>query len=364
MSAVSLGWFVISRKEGEGERSHRASDRLWIGASAGMIVGSIALFLYIAKNTSLYHAVVHGTFRSVDVQPGTGKYFFLSFLLIPGSVAASAVFLRRGDNLAFALAPPVIASAFFFILGGRVRAATPLICALVLVWYWRRSHRDMRTGGPRRPILAAVLGITLPILVLWILYIGQLYRSGSGFGDFRKAASVSEFVRYAKTTELTDAGQTQALALAAEHPGVLRGRTFAGTVLWPLNKLLPIRGRSTGIYLVDSTHKYTYKWGLQPSLAGDAYVNFGAVGLILVPCFFGFLMRFLYAGRTRLNDVVYVVVFVYSMRLYTESIDKWPELMVVTVFAAGLVYVPLAIDNPVIARLRSGRTIGSSFPRK
>jgi oligosaccharide repeat unit polymerase len=344
---VSLGWLAAPEHQtGHSLTARTPNDRLWVGAVLGMTVGYLFLLLFVATNTSLSSAVLHGTFRGVAVHPGTGKYFYLGLVLIPGSTAACAVLLRRDFTVLAALVPAFLASWSFLVLGGRARAATPLLCGLVLVWYCRGPWpRRLRS---RHAFLAVLGGAAAVVVMLWALYAGQAYRGG----DLNRATSLRQFANYARITALTDIGQTQSLALAVDHAGALHGRTFAGALLWPLSKLLPIPSRSTGIYLVQSTRKYKTTWGLLPSLAGDAYVNFGVAGILVVSFLFGFLIKLLYGHRRKIPDVLYAVLLVYVVRVYTESLDKWGELLVVAVYTILLLHLP-RVEELVRLRPRS-----------
>jgi hypothetical protein len=80
------------------------------------------------------------------------------------------------------------------------------------------------------------------------------------------------------------------------------------------------------------------KWGLHASLIGDAYLNFGLVGILLIMPLFGLLARLLYVklrGGT-LNAAPYAFVVIYGVNLFLKSIESWPHLLTGLVFMLAI----------------------------
>lgn len=72
-------------------------------------------------------------------------------------------------------------------------------------------------------------------------------------------------------------------------------------------------------------------WGFHPSVIGEAFVNFGPAGVVLVGIAFGLIGSVLYRKlqRGRLPLFAYGIAAIYLVRIFFESIQKWPEALVV-----------------------------------
>jgi hypothetical protein len=101
--------------------------------------------------------------------------------------------------------------------------------------------------------------------------------------------------------------------------------------------MLQIPGRSAGIFIIETLVGFSEerRWGLHASLIGDAYLNFGLLGIMLIMPLFGMLSKLIYAKfrSGRLNPAIYVFAAVYGINLFLKSIDAWPYTL------AGLVFV-------------------------
>ena len=77
------------------------------------------------------------------------------------------------------------------------------------------------------------------------------------------------------------------------------------------------------------------KWGFHATIVGDAYLNFGLIGVFVVTTIFGMILQMLYRGFRggMINDALYALATVYSMRMFFESVEKYGETMIVLVFA-------------------------------
>ena len=93
MVATVLGWLLIQMRPRPLKRlKFSLPESVKYTSSAGMLVGGLALVAFVASNASL-GVIMSGGFRGTTVQVGTGKYFFLAYLLIAGSVILSCCLL-------------------------------------------------------------------------------------------------------------------------------------------------------------------------------------------------------------------------------------------------------------------------------
>jgi oligosaccharide repeat unit polymerase len=335
IAGIALGWLLVRGQP---------SQRLRIGFSfappmghaavLGMVAGLAALVAFIAMNASL-GAISTGEIRHTVIQEGTGVYFRLIYMMIAGSILLSAYLLAR-NRPRMALVPVVLCGLFLLPLGGRGRAVMPFLAGLLLQWYCKRQEK----GWPKVRFRTAhvFLVVLILLLAMWLFRFGAMYRGGHGIGALAESLSLQGYWDYIKKSVFADFGQLHGLAGAiAIGPGVLGGQTFFGSLSWPLSEILPIYGRSAGIFIIETLVGFSgeRRWGLHASLIGDTYLNFGLLGIMLLMPLFGMLSKLLYAKfrSGQLNAAIYVFAAVYGINLFLKSIDAWPYTL------AGLVFI-------------------------
>jgi oligosaccharide repeat unit polymerase len=334
LAGIVLGWFVM---QGGASKPSQLNFSFSAGISHaalfGMLVGGAALVVFIVKKASLA-AIVTGAIRNATIQEGTGVYFRFIYMAIAGSILLSAYLLERNKRR-IALIPVLACTLVLLTLGGRGRAITPLAAGLLLQWYRNRE----RNGWPvlHIKIKYIITGILVFLLATWLFHFVALYRGGHGLSAFGQSLSLQGIWEYLQYSIFVEFGHLHSLAGAVViGPGVLGGQTFLGSLTFPLSKLLPIPGRSAGVYIVETLVGFSTedRWGLHASLIGDAYLNFGVIGIMLIMPLFGMLMKLLYSKfrRGTLNAALYAFATVYGLNLFLKSIEAWPHMLVGLVF--------------------------------
>lgn len=334
VAGLTLGWLVVPSRSDSltfpDLRGPRGAH--FIGALA-MCVGILSLLLFVGENTVVDEAIVAGLFRQTTVQAGTGQYFFLSLALISGSVVATRYLLARRPALSWASWIPVaIATLSFFVLGGRVRAAAPLIGAGLLVWYMNQERR----GWGRVRVLRTLTWIVAAlVLATWFGHLGRLYREGGGLGALEESLSLQGLSDYLDESVYVDVGQLHTLAgAAALGEGAAGTLGFVGAITWPVSDFLNQPTGGAGVFILEKTSGMEFVAGLHPTLIGDSYLSLGVVGLVVITVGFGAVTKMWYVRfrSGKLDPCVYVVGDIYLARLLLESVDKWGETIVVLLF--------------------------------
>jgi oligosaccharide repeat unit polymerase len=329
-------------------------------AFVGMLVGFAALSVFLVSNASL-DVISSGAFRGTTIQSGTGKYFFVAYLLIAGSVLLSCYYLANGRTL-LALLPVVSATLFYWILGGRNRAVVSLTAGLLLLWYLHRQKK----GWPKITLTNPYIVIAPFVIcsVIWVSYVGALYRGEMGARVFSEGLSFQGLREYLAASIFTDLGQLHSLAGAiAIGPGVLGGQTFLGALTWPLNKLVFIPGRSAGVFIVETLVGFMTeddKWAVNASLIGDAYLNLGLWGVPIVMALYGAVAKAIYLKfrQGRVQATVYVLALICGLQMSWASIEVWPQTLTLLVFTRGLIFAGETVFQ--VSRQRfSGRRVGN-----
>lgn len=306
-------------------------------AILGMFLGFAALLLFVRSNASFGEAIYAGGMRGAEIQVGSGKYFHLSLMFIASSIVFSAYLIRKNYAGWITLIPTVVTSICFLVLGGRVRAFLPTAAGLLMLWY-RRDELKVPV------LMVALLAVVLPVFA----FVMQVYR-GLGAEGVSETFSMSSLVQYVQYAVWADWGQLHGLAGAiVVGPGVLEGRTFA-TLLWPLSKLLDLPTQSAGILIADTLFGFRSgpRWSFHAGLIGDAYLNFGLIGVLVVTIVFGAIVKEVYVGmrQGRVNKALYAVIIVYSVRIFFEGIEEFSEMLVVLIFACMVIYFGQILNN-------------------
>jgi len=285
--------------------------------------------------------ITSGGFRQITIQEGTGKYFFLTYLLIAGSVLFSSDFLHRGRKW-LSLLPVSVAAMLYWILGGRGRSLFSLSVGLLMLWYFTTEKRSWRKLSIRPVNILIVAGIAT--MLVWLSYVGSLYRGSGGSRAFIEALSLAGLWDYLQWSIFTDLGQLHSLAGAiAIGPSVLSGHTFYGALTWPLSTFLSIPGRSAGVFIVETLVGFGKgeKWGVNASLIGDAYLNFGLMAVVLITLLSGALLKMLYLQFRdgRLHIAIYGIALLSALQICFLSVEKWPQALVTLVFTYFLILI-------------------------
>jgi oligosaccharide repeat unit polymerase len=339
MVATILGWLLVqSRGTAVMPLKFHISEGTKYAALVAMLVGFLALLAFFLMNASL-GAILSGSFRGTSVQVGTGKYFFLAYLLIAGSIFLCCYLLSNNSKWWAALIPVAVSMLAYWPLGGRGRAVISVVGGLILLWCINRERK-----GWSKLSIKPVHFVAGPVIVLFIIlvfYVGSIYRGGSEGGSIFDALSISGLSEYLRHAIYVDMGQLHSVAGAiAIGPGVLEGRTFIGSLSWPLSAFLPIPGRSTGIYIIEELVGFPdeHRWGIAATLIGDAYVNFGFCGVIIVMGVYGTLLKIIYLKFRQgvLHSTFYALAVLGGMQILWGSIEVWPQTLAVLSFAFAI----------------------------
>lgn len=336
-SALALGWSLIpGRWKIDTSLKVRVPQTVAYASVAGMLFGLFFLIAFIRSNGGMLAFIVNGTFRGIEVQEGTGIFFHLSMSLIASSVVLAAYFLGNSQPKWRVFMPITIAMLAFWILGGRGRALTPFMSGLLLMWYVTREEEKWCRMPPVR-YLMGLLGIPV---VLWMAHFGILYR---GLGLAALSRSIFDLWEYVKYAVFVDIGQLQSLAGAVRvEAGGLEGKSFIG-LLWPLSAYLELPGRSAGPWMAEQLlGGFTdRKWGINPTLIGDAYLNFGVLGVPVIMGLLGMVVKSIYFRfrQGQVHGVTYALVIGWGFHIFFGSVSKWGPLMLTLVSSFTLFFV-------------------------
>ena len=212
-----------------------------------------------------------------------------------------------------------------------MRSLTSIAAGLLVF----RAYRDKESISPRTIVF--LLSIVVSLMIFFAA--GEAYRGGLGVEGIQQTLSVSAILEYIQQAVWTDFGQLHALAGAvAVGPGGLGGVTFLG-LLWPLSKLLELPGRSAGVFITQMLVGFDdHKWGFHATLIGDAYLNFGLIGVMIVTAVFAMILKIIYLGfRERfISNAWYALAVIYSLRIFFESIEKYGEALTILVFVFAI----------------------------
>jgi oligosaccharide repeat unit polymerase len=338
---VVMGWLCIQEERGGKCRSELKfclAPGVEHAAVGGMLLGGVALGLFFFSNASL-DAITSGTFRGTEIQVGTGKYFYMTYLLIAGSVLLSCGYLIKNRTWC-SLLPVGMSMMLYWILGGRARAIFSFAAGLVLLWYFSAER-----GGWQKCSIKAFHVLAAPLMLfsgIWLSFVGSLYRGGFGSRAVIEALSFAKLWDYVQRAIFIDFGQLHSLAGAvAIGPGLLNGHAFLAVLTWPLSEFMPFRGRSAGVFIAETLVGFSKdrRWGVNASLIGDAYLNFGLIAVLIVLILFGALLKMLYLKfrQGKVHAAIYAVALLSSFQIYFLSIEKWPQGLTILLFMFAII---------------------------
>ena len=99
--SATIGWCIVERTDNSRffqifiPSKPELLGGVLYSAMLGMLLGFIALIAFVNFNVSIIEATITGIFRSTQIQEGSGKYFYLSFMLISSSVVLTDYFFSR-----------------------------------------------------------------------------------------------------------------------------------------------------------------------------------------------------------------------------------------------------------------------------
>ena len=341
--AVVMGWLFVQEERDENCRSELKfylAPGVKYAALGAMLVGGIAFAVFFFSNASP-DAINSGTFRGTEIREGTGKYFYMTYLLIAGSVLLSCDYLTR-QRAWLALFPVSASMLLYWILGGRARALFSPAAGLILLWYYFAQRRSW----PKFSIKPLYI-LAAPFILfgaIWLSFVGSLYRGGQGTLAVVNALSLTRLWEYVQGAIFTDFGQLHSIAAAiALGAGVLSGQMFLAAFTWPLSEYLPLSGRSAGVFITETLVGFSNnrKWGVNSSLIGDAYLAFGLAGVLIVTILFGVLLKTLYQKfrQGKVHVAIYAVALLSGVQLYFLSIDKWAQVLTTLVFMFIIIFI-------------------------
>jgi hypothetical protein len=348
--AVVMGWLFVQGENGEKCRSELKfylPPGVKYAAFGGMLVGGIAFAVFFFSNASI-DAINSGAFRGTEIREGTGKYFYMTYLLIAGSVLLSCDYFTK-QRTWLALFPVGASMLLYWILGGRARALFSPAAVLILLWYYFAQRRSWRKFSIKPLYILAAPFIL--VSAIWLSFVGSLYRGGLGTLAVVEALSLTRLWDYVQSAIFTDFGQLHSLAAAiAVGPGVLNGQMFLAVFTWPLSEYLPYSGRSPGVFITETLVGFSNdrKWGVNASLIGDAYLTLGLAGTLVVTILFGVLLKTLYLKfrEGRVHAAIYAVSVLSSLQLYFLSIEKWAQVLTTLVFMFITIFIGKTVLRP------------------
>jgi oligosaccharide repeat unit polymerase len=255
----------------------------WLGGLS-FLVGLVMYVATIRAAGGLGHVLANLYFRR-EMFGGADELRMLSGLMYMGALTVLAWALASGSRPGrwLGMTTVAIAALLFLTYGGRVAALSILLAAFVLVALYR---------AVRLARLVAVAGVLGCVIVA----AGE-YRNSTATG--RSAASVSlqsaidapsslvaSFLLYDGQVLLLDALQSR----AAE-------RQYGATYTWPVLNFVPRRyfdekpPATVGGYLKRAVRGQD--GGYPVGLAGEAFLNFGWTGVIVVPFLLGLAIAWL-----------------------------------------------------------------------
>jgi oligosaccharide repeat unit polymerase len=289
-------------------------------------LGLLSLITFIALNGSILEFATTGDFRSTEIRGGSGYFFYASIAAIPGSVYYFYYRVNSERSIPIdAIFVILVVSVTFIVLGGRVRALLPVLCAILIFAHMKGWTRPSLTSAT-----LAVGGVTMTLFVMAAL---SQYR-GAGLVGVANW-SLDELVTTVSGSLIAEFGQLQSIFVALKSgEGMLGGSTY-GILAFPFSDMLGWGSRNTGVLLIELAQGVRPSWALHATAVGDAVLNFGRwfvpVHCLIVGVILAVLERLFKEDRIHLG--VYLLLSIYMLRAFFEATDKMQEVYVAAAFS-------------------------------
>jgi oligosaccharide repeat unit polymerase len=334
--SVILGWNLVktSRKL---IQKHSGRDKVSVSFHTAVfwwLIGCLFLASYVGANTNwrLLESLESGFFRGIEIQEGTGLFFYMGFFALTSSVCLVTLTICWKSNLRLkiiAIGSLIITFLLYMSLGGRARALTPIFAVLIAVAVARKKSIQIRTKE-------ALIVLIIAFVILFYLFFGLMYRGGWGlritFKDF--AEFIGENVEYLVWKEIGHDFALSAITMLPE--GILGPFSL---IPGPLKELtgLPVESESGGVFLVQIYgHAGKKPWGALVSTVGDIYLAAGVFWAAIICGIFGAIGKLIYSLKPKgynhpWRASLYGLCTAYWLRIYLEKWGRWFEMFVILI---------------------------------
>lgn len=334
-----------------------------IAAVLFMILGLIFTIVFLRANFSdIGQALLSGNIRGPEFRAaGTSRYNFLAtWMLYTGSVVLSAYLLGvKRTKWWIGLIPAIGVLVVLTPFGGRVVAFTPLVYALIMLWY-RSETLKVHAFRDTLVIIATVI-----FLVTYAAFV-LAFRGGGGLEAGLQAISLNGIKDYMTFSVWSEIGTLHPFAFAAYFgPDVLDGGTYPLMGGFVTSILFGQPGISPGMFMVQQLIYSGSEWGYHTGLIIDLFMNTGFVAA-MVGCFaFGGVLRIVYESfrrsqRTPILLAGYALFSWQALWFFYESISVVFTLAISFVFLIALLFLAEILPEPGKHKARAFRSLDST----
>lgn len=336
-----------------------------------------------ANNIDLFDLSVLSAKRRLEVETARGtQYATLGYLRWGADLAGASLFIYMISRCAPVTAPIRRATVFgallrkagFFLIFC-VGVFWPIVCSsrtgilqlifgTALIYIYFSGQQRSGVAGRRQFIRLSVLGVSVAVFVLASI---GVWRQFSQTGEVR-----DETVAEAVMNNTVGAGNFMPLARTAlivrEMGGAkdfALGETYAHIAFAPIPRTVwPDKPEmAVGLFVKREIYGHaTSRSGYPPGMIGEAYINFGLVGVLIIPALLGAAVRILYnsfapyLGRNRGATLVYSLM-IWPIGFQLGGLDfKLTTVQTITAIAPAI--VALAFLAPRTRGIRMPLPVG------
>lgn len=338
-------------------RSYRINLQRFNGVLiASVLLSLVGLYLYVSiYNISLGGNILAQSVKrsaeyvsdSGEVVYGSGWQGQVSKAAIYGSVAlATAIFaqLVRITPYSMGLMAALVLSSVFVPFLGQTRS--PIILLMFNITVAAAYYGRIRT----RSAVSAFLGVALLVSAMGAIRASNSFYTGASTGFIENTVGSGNGFDSVRTTAI--------ISLIPKEADFQYGMSYlAIPFFWVPRAIWPDKPQADlGAWVKSEIFGQRVQLsGWPPGLVGDAYINFGYIGIIIIPFIYGLFLRMFYESFKPYLGVSFPMTTIYVSLLYTIA---WHglDLNVSFVFALAL-----AIAFPMLVILFLSQCGNSRF---
>jgi hypothetical protein len=361
LSTMTIGWLYAVRRARTSSRSRVRPAPLALSRSV-LVVAAVV--------TGIIGIIGLLKFGFAAAQPAAqlGEWKTSSYFFMTTSWALQAVLM-----LHFVLGFPkwllFITPLVLFITMFNTARFTVVLGVLSLIFIYAS-----RTGRRWPTLKLSILGVVLVLLFFPMKTISRAIRDGQGFETIMQEAidvytAGANDERHAEVDFLDMAACV--MTLSDQYGERLWGRPWLLILAAPIPRQFwpdkpPL---NEYLYLLQTNERPMFQMGMTPLIFGDAYLNFGIIGVMLWPLIVGYVMGRLYQKAILTSHLtgrrlMYLVLLACSLQLYRDCLVQallFPLTDYLPLLVAGLVSAIYQRGGSRVPRLMNGRPVAGEL---
>lgn len=188
---------------------------------------------------------------------------------------------------------------FSFVTGERDYLFTFILVSTLILFYMKKINIG------KLLLLVPVMSLLLPLTNIFKYYI----LSGNISGSFSWNNIIVELL----DGEFISASRNLQILLSNNTNSIFQGKSLLNDFI----RIFFSTGFSNQTWFNDTFFSYSHSTKYGFTLIGEGYVNFGLIGIVIICCIFGFIIRITYLNSSK--NIYFMIMYLYMIPLFIYS---------------------------------------------